>query len=183
MENLIEFLHKVGQLKRVKRTGWVYKKIPNPESVAEHSFRTAILAYVLADELKVDKEKLIKIALIHDLAESVVGDITPWDKAYRKEKLVMEKKAIEELGSLIKNGKELIGLWDDFEKRKSKEARLAAELDKIEMIIQALEYEKEHPEKASDLDEFWESAKKSVKNRKLLEILKLLSEKRKQNNE
>src|SRR3989339_2211175 len=82
MEDLIDFLHKVGQLKGLKRTGWVYKNIPDPESVAEHSFRTAILALVLADELKADKERLVKMALIHDLAESITGDLTPWDKDY-----------------------------------------------------------------------------------------------------
>ena len=179
MEDLIDFLHKVGQLKGLKRTGWVYKNIPDPESVAEHSFRTAILALVLADELKTDKERLVKMALIHDLAESITGDLTPWDKDYSN-KHGIEKKAIYELISPLKNGRELIGLWEEFEKGESKESQLVSELDKIEMIIQALEYEKEHPEKASDLNEFWESARKRLKNRKLLEILGLLSKKRKQ---
>lgn len=101
--NLINFLKEIGKLKKVKRTGWVLRGIKNPESVAEHTYRTTIMAMVLADrfkdKLKLDKDKLIQIALIHDIAEARVGDITPHEKISEKEKHELEKKAAKRIFS------------------------------------------------------------------------------------
>ena len=176
MDDLIEFLHKVGKLKKIKRTGWVLSKIPNPESVAEHSFRTAVMAFVLADKFRVNKERLIKMALVHDLAESLVGDITPGEIS-RAEKFRKEKKAMQQLSRLVENGRELMGLWEDFEKGKSEEAKLVFQLDKLEMVIQALEYEGEHKK---DLGMFWDFTKNRVKDKYLSALLERLSSKRRQ---
>ena len=66
-KSVVDFIAIVGKSKKLRRAGWVREKINNPESVAEHSFRVSILAMVLSDPLGLDKEKLIKMALLHDL--------------------------------------------------------------------------------------------------------------------
>jgi putative hydrolases of HD superfamily len=78
-DNYIELLQKINKLKKLKRKGWVLKNVSNPESVAEHSFQTSIMVLLLADKFNLDKSKCIQMALIHDVCECIVGDITPHD--------------------------------------------------------------------------------------------------------
>ncbi|MGE4650712.1 MAG: HD domain-containing protein, partial [Myxococcota bacterium] len=73
-----KFFQKVLELKNVPRQGWKEKlEIINPESVAEHSYSTATISMVLSDLKGLNTEKIIKMALLHDLAESIIGDIIP----------------------------------------------------------------------------------------------------------
>nr|AIE94661.1 metal dependent phosphohydrolase [uncultured marine thaumarchaeote AD1000_49_H01] len=73
-----EFFQKVLELKNVPRQGWKEKlEIVNPESVAEHSYSTAIISMILSDLEGLNSEKIIKMALLHDLTESIIGDIIP----------------------------------------------------------------------------------------------------------
>ena len=76
--NALSYFRIVGYLKNVKRTGWVNHNIENAESVAEHMYRMSMLATILTD-VNLNKDRLIKICLVHDLAEAIVGDITPHD--------------------------------------------------------------------------------------------------------
>jgi putative hydrolase of HD superfamily len=72
--DIIEFARIVGRLKTLPRTGWItYGKIERPESVADHIMRLTVLALVTADELGVNTNKLVRMAIIHDLGESLVG--------------------------------------------------------------------------------------------------------------
>jgi len=86
MKEFIEFLHRVENLKTQKRKGWMIRGIKNPESIADHSYRMAIIALTLSKEEGLDQNKCVKMALAHDLAESIVGDITPYDKISKEEK-------------------------------------------------------------------------------------------------
>lgn len=171
MENLIEFFRKVGKLKKLKRTGWVYYKIPNPESVAEHSFRVAVMALALSDRFGFDKDRCVKMAVVHDLAESIVGDITPWDKKEMKSKHKNEEKAMHELTDKL-DDKDIMELWEEFEEGKTPEAVFVRELDKAEMFLQAWEYEKEYGRK--DLNSFMETSMNNIKNPELTKILENL---------
>lgn len=168
---LVDFFQTVGKLKILKRTGWVNKNIPNPESVAEHSFRTAIMAMVLAPKLGVSVEKAIKMALIHDIGETKIGDVvTMVGKKYLSntaEKLALEAKAFKQIFSLI-DGDEYVSLFNEFEGGVTKEAKLVKELDKLEMALQAYEYEKQM---SINLQDFFESADVLVKEPALREIL------------
>ena len=76
--DLINFYNKIIKLKEVERTGWVYKDIENPESVADHSFGVTVLAAYIDLPEYVDREKLIKMALSHDFGECEIGDIV-WE--------------------------------------------------------------------------------------------------------
>src|SRR3989338_9681797 len=71
----LDFFKTVGKSKRLPRTGWVREGVKNPESIAEHSFRVGVLAMVLADKLGVNKEKLMKMALLVNLGELATGDM------------------------------------------------------------------------------------------------------------
>lgn len=74
----LKFFNTVGKLKTLKRTGWVNNEVFEPESVADHMYRMSMLGFLITDPA-VNKDRLIKVCLIHDLAESIVGDITPYD--------------------------------------------------------------------------------------------------------
>ncbi|OWK01374.1 HDDC2, partial [Cervus elaphus hippelaphus] len=76
--NLLQFLRLVGQLKRVPRTGWVYRNVQKPESVSDHMYRMAVMALVTKDE-RLNKDRCVRLALVHDMAECIVGDIAPAD--------------------------------------------------------------------------------------------------------
>src|SRR5215211_3741768 len=80
---LVRFIRLAGRLKRTVRTGWVDRGIPaeQAESVADHSFRVALFAWLAADGTGLDRDRVLKLALIHDLAEAITGDLPPYDPA------------------------------------------------------------------------------------------------------
>lgn len=88
----LEFLRVVGKLKTLKRTGWVNNGVALPESVADHMYRMAMCSFIITDPA-LDRSRLMKIAVVHDLAEALVGDIVPHDTRYTKE----EKRHLEEV--------------------------------------------------------------------------------------
>ena len=165
------------KLKEIKRTGWLYKDIPNPESVSDHSFGVALLALVVPLPNGINREKALKMALVHDIGEARIGDIV-WESGKysnirkQKEKHISETATVENLFNEIGN-ESLKKLAIEFLEQKSETAIFIKELDKLEMVIQALEYEKKvHPSK---LDEFWENARKYIKDKKLKEYFDHLS--------
>lgn len=164
--NFVELAKTIGKLKKIKRAGWVRVGVQNSESVAEHIMRSASLALFAGPKLGVDANKLVKMALVHDMGESVIGDIVI-ERAGKivgpkEEKYKNEKKAIESLLRDLENGKELISLWEEFEEQKTEEAKILKQLDRLEMVMQALEYE---PQVGPEiLDEFWETARVTIAN-------------------
>ena len=156
-------LSKVAQkLKRVKRTGWVLENIPLPESVADHSFGTAFMAMILAKELNLDQLKVMKMALIHDLAEAIVGDIVTVNGKEildnYAEKIALEMKTMGDISN-ITGDQEIVELFTELEENTTAEARLVKQIDKVEMALQTLEYEKQENK---DLTAFFESVEVRV---------------------
>lgn len=152
-----EFCQFVGQLKFVKRSGWTrFAKIKNVESVSDHSFRMALISTLCLQDLQVDVTKCIKMSLVHDLAESIVGDITPYDGVSKEEKRLREENAITKIGQTLNKemGEIMINLWKEYEDGLTFEAQIVKDLDKYEMIFQAYEYEVKYQE---DLSEFFDS--------------------------
>lgn len=172
MEDLVNFLHKVGELKDLERTGWKLHEVPNPESVADHSFRTAVMALILAKKLDLNTDKCVKMALIHDLSEVIAGDITPHDNINEEEKHKLEKQATKELIKDI-DSDEVFELWLEFEEGKTPEAEFIYELDKIEMLLQTFEYEQKHKEEDIDLREFWEHVESRIKEPMIKKIFQI----------
>ncbi len=178
--NVIEFIQQVMKLKEIKRTGWSYKDVPEPESVADHSFGVAILALTVPLPKEINREKLIKMALIEELGEIESGDIV-WEKGIhislkkRRKQIISEKKTINKIFETIGNEK-LKNLLLEYLEQKTKTARFLKELDKLEMVLQALEYEKKV--KPSKLNEFWINADKYIKDKRLREYFLELKSKR-----
>ncbi|KAF0773668.1 hypothetical protein AaE_002133, partial [Aphanomyces astaci] len=140
----VEFLRICGQLKRLKRTGWVNHHVNGPESVADHMYRMAMCTLLLDGDSSLDKTRCIKMAIVHDLAESFVGDITPHDGVSNDEKHRLELNAIDDICSRLGHSQaalEIKELWHEYEDAKSDEAKLVKDFDKFEMILQADEYE------------------------------------------
>ena len=139
------FFQYVLQLKSVKRAGWVSKvHINNPESVADHTFSMCAISMVLSDMLGLDTEKVIKMVILHDLAESITGDYMP-EEITKKRKLSQEKKAMNLiLYSLPLNIRsDYIKIWQEYILNKTYIARFVHKMDKLDLILQARRYAKQ----------------------------------------
>lgn len=156
----IDFLTLTRALKTTKRTGWVMRGVHRPESIADHMYRMSLMSLVASHgDGAVDTDRCVKLALVHDLAEARVGDITPHCGVSDGEKHRREEEAMEQLSALLgpaMGGDEMLGLWREYEEGATEEARLLKDLDKIEMILQAQEYEAEGSHEES-LDQFFTS--------------------------
>lgn len=155
-KQFLKFAKNSGKLKSLKRSGWVRHKIKNPETVADHSFRTALLALVLSEKLNLNREKVIIMSLFHDLAESKVGDLTPFDGISIKDKHKLELNAMKEIFYGIDGNEEYISIFEEYLAGKTEEAKFVNSIDKLEMMVQTLEYEFQQD---IDLKEFWQFAK------------------------
>ncbi len=176
IEKYLELFERAGMLKEVGRKGWKRIGVDDPESVADHSFRAAFMALVLGKELDVDGFKLIKLLLVHDLAESEVGDITPQDSVSKKEKFEKEENVIEELSRTFDSDLSLPELWKEYEQGDSREAIIARDIDRLEMVLQAVEYQKESPE--LEVTEFISNAEENMESEEIESLLEFLLENR-----
>ncbi|CAN9507758.1 unnamed protein product [Ophioblennius macclurei] len=178
MKNMLQFMKLIGQLKRVPRTGWVYRKVKDPESVSDHMYRMAMMSLTITDPT-VDKDRCIKLALVHDMAECIVGDIAPADNISKAEKHRREEEAMKHLTSLLPEGlkQELYGLWEEYETQGSAEARLVKQFDLLEMILQAHEYE-ELEKTPGRLQEFFDSSAGRFHHPDVLQLVSSLNEER-----
>ncbi|CAA7409384.1 unnamed protein product [Spirodela intermedia] len=153
----VDFLTLCHRLKTTKRAGWVIRGVRDPESVADHMYRMSVMALISAELPGVDRERCIKMAIVHDIAEAIVGDITPSDGVPKLEKSRREREALDHMCTLLgdrSRAKEIHELWMEYEENSSLEAKLVKDFDKVEMILQALEYE---TEQGKDLEEFFQS--------------------------
>ncbi|HTL06534.1 MAG TPA: HD domain-containing protein [Gemmatimonadales bacterium] len=143
LAGLVEFLRAAERLKTVTRSG--YTSAGLPESVAEHSWRVALMALLVAPEFPgLDFARLLKICIVHDLGEAIGGDIPAPEQAHRRAAGASEGKAaaerrdlvalVEPLPAALRD--ELTALWDEYEAAQSAEAKLAKALDKLETILQ-----------------------------------------------
>jgi putative hydrolase of HD superfamily len=159
-------------LKHIFRRGWLLHDLPKDkcESVADHSFGVAILALLTADYLclDLDRSKLLKMALIHDIGEIDTGDIVPADRIPIKDKTKLERKAISRILGNLQLGANYIELWDEYDSGISPEAIFLKQIDKLEMALQACVYENSA---IGSYQDFLKSALESITNTELLKIL------------
>jgi putative hydrolases of HD superfamily len=159
----MELLVEMVRLKAVPRVGWLLRGVRDVESVASHSFGVAFIAMLLADRaeargMTINIERVLRMALLHDLHEVRMGDLPNTIKQYFDSsslKAADERIATEILTNLGSPGRKYIEIWRDYEDRVSLEARLVKAADKLDLLLQAYEYEKGG---ARHLQEFWESA-------------------------
>jgi putative hydrolase of HD superfamily len=139
MKQVIGFFDQAMRLKNLPRAGWERCGVRPCESVAEHSFGVSVLALVLSRAAGVDRGKCLALAVAHDLAEAIVGDITPRDGVAPVEKHRREREAIESMAQMLGHD-ELAALWEEYEQGQTPEAMLVRDLDSIEMAWQAMQY-------------------------------------------
>ncbi|MGI0090610.1 MAG: HD domain-containing protein [Nitrososphaerales archaeon] len=137
-------LRSAGKLKTIKRTGWIRKAgiLENAESVADHSFRMAIIGAYLSEVERLDSSRVIRMCLFHDLAESEIGDLTPEEKVSEQDHRKMEDSEIMKIFVDLpeKIRKKFLRDWKDLLQNESKEARLVWKIDKLEMGLQMKDY-------------------------------------------
>ena len=168
---ILDFLKTAANLKKVSRQGWIDKlSIENPESVADHSYSMAVMSMIISDLENYNSEKIMKMALLHDLSESKIGDHTP-EQLDKKEKMELENNAfhkiIENLPDLIKS--QYLQIWQEYQENSSPESKIVHQIDRLEMVIQAKAYEKEGHSKEK-LESFFESARADITDPKLKEL-------------
>ncbi|CAF1225381.1 unnamed protein product, partial [Didymodactylos carnosus] len=142
LDGLLEFLLYVGQAKRTFRTGWVLCGVEKVESVADHMYRMAVMSLLLPTVSEESKVRCMKLALVHDLSESVVGDLTEFDGVPKTEKRRRETEAMLYLTSLLSAdvGREIFSLFNEYADQKTNEALLVKDLDIFDMLLQGASF-------------------------------------------
>jgi len=132
-------------LKNLPRTGWLQRGLTNVESIAEHTFSVAALAMVVGDQHPdLDRGRLLAIALLHDMAEALIGDLPASARRLfgSTVKQEAERRALCEMFEGLPQAEEYLVLWTEYAEGSSPEARLVKALDRLEMLSQALAYER-----------------------------------------
>ncbi|KAK3934647.1 HD domain-containing protein [Diplogelasinospora grovesii] len=166
----VPYFHLLERLKTMKREGWRRFGIERGESIADHMYRMSLMTMLAPPALaaKLDMPKCMKMCLIHDMAESLVGDITPVDGVAKPEKSRREASTMDYItqrllgkvnGSVT--GAEISAIWQEYEDSQTLESHFVHDIDKMELLLQMVEYEKRGGGKL-DLGEFAYVATKIV---------------------
>jgi putative hydrolase of HD superfamily len=141
MKELVNFFYEIGQLKRAKRSGWWTAGIKNPESIAEHAFRTAIIGYFLAKQEGANPDIVMRIALFHDIPEARLNDMHKIGQKYVDFKDAERKAFAEQMSSLPPElADDLKDTIEKYQTDGSREAAVARDADLLECACQAKEY-------------------------------------------
>jgi putative hydrolase of HD superfamily len=161
MSEILSTLIELQRLKRLDRTGWTLRGLPNgTESVGAHSFGVAVTAMMLADEVRrqsveVDTEKVLRIALLHDWSEARVGDMPRTGTRYfgAEVRRNAELLAFRDIVGALSNATNYQQLYEEYEHRETLEARLVKAADVIDLLVQVFALERAG---ARGLEEFWD---------------------------
>lgn len=140
-KNTLDFISEAGLLKRVSRSGWSVLGIKNAESVADHSFRCAVISYVLAHMEKASPYKAMLMALFNDIQEARITDLHKMAQRYIDADAAEESAFYEQISVLPGSIKgELSSMHQEYKKQRTKESIIARDADILECLIQAKEY-------------------------------------------
>lgn len=172
LDPIVEIYFQINHLKHLLRQGWIMRGIAEDkcESVGDHSFAVALLGMLIAKKYfpELDTVKIIKMSLVHELGEIDSGDLTPFDKISKEERYAKEKAGIEKIFFRFPEGEEYLELWEEFEENKTPEAKFVKQIDQLEKAMQAAVYAKQY---GKNLDEFIDSARARIEDKKLLDLL------------
>jgi putative hydrolase of HD superfamily len=163
---ILRLLDQANHLKRLPRTGWLLADVAGPESVAEHTCAMTLLALALAESINGDWPghglaaplevgRIARMALVHDLAEALVTDLPKrtTELLGSQVKHAAELAAVTAMTADLPGGADLVQLWAEYDGAATPEAQLVRDADKLEMVHQALCYERRGQR---NLDEFWQ---------------------------
>ena len=167
-----KLLRRLNSLKGIPRTGWLLCNVPlgEVEDVAQHTFETAVITFLLADELerqgmKLDRERTLSMAILHDWAEAETADfpytaLKHLGPAGTKRRI--EERALEVLLAGLPNKKGLLALWQEYKEKRTPEARLVHAADYLSMLVQAVKY-REGGNRSRELDELWTAVRSDLR--------------------
>ncbi|MBU2561458.1 MAG: HD domain-containing protein [Nanoarchaeota archaeon] len=171
MNGLARFLYEMGQLQRVRRSGFTTIGVNNPHSTSEHSHRTAVIGYFLAKMEGVDADKVAVMCLFHDIHEARLNDLHKVGHRYIDFRSAEEKAFREQLEVIGDLGKELLPLVEEAHKRESRDAEVARDADLLENALEAREYIKiGYADAQNWIDNIWKVIKTGSGKRLLKEI-------------
>lgn len=199
LTEMLNFFIEIGKLKKLKRTGWILRGVKDAETVAQHTLKVTTMSWFLGSVKGLDTDRIVKIALVHDLCEVYAGDQTPYDPLLSSNNLskreiheIVEKPArlpySERLEWLLKKRTkewkaivkltsnfskelqdEIIGLWVDLEEGLTKEGRFVSQVDKLVNLFQAIEYWKK--DKKFPIAPWWIGVKEQIDDPILLKFM------------
>jgi len=159
-KNFIELIEKTGVLKKIPRMGWKMRGVPECESVADHSFRVIFISMILGDILKkkytINFEKLLRISILHEIPEAEITDLAlgPALSVGRDVKHRAESAAFKMIFEKFDFADFYFNTWMEFETTDTIEGKIVKLADKIDMMVQAVEYERTG---VRNLDDFWKN--------------------------
>ncbi len=169
---LLAVYFEFNHLKQLYRQGWLKRGLPREqcESVAEHVLGVALLGWFFTEHgfPSDSRDKILRMALVHDLGEVYAGDITPDDDISPGEKRRREREAVGRIFNKLPGGVEYLELWEEYEAGMTHEARIVRQLDRLEMALQALVYERQG---FGSLEEFFRSASEAMHTPELAALL------------
>jgi putative hydrolase of HD superfamily len=172
---IIQVYFEFNHLKQLYRQGWLRRGVPPErcESVAEHSLNVALLALFWADAHlpDLDREKVLRIALLHDFGEIYAGDLVPADGVASQKKHKLEAQSVTAVLQKLANGPAYIATWQEYARGESAEARFVRQIDRLEMALQASVYQHQG---LVDPSEFFASAQETLSSAP--ELLKILAQ-------
>lgn len=173
MTDINEVVKILGEVKALKRSGWLKRSVENPESDGDHQWGVSFLVLLYASENKnLDLLKCLKLAIVHDVQEIISGDPTPLDDITPEDKYFGEYAAVVKIAGKL-NYPELVVLFEEFEAQETLEAKFVKALDKLETVCQAKFYDDNHKSPTPLMPEFSEYAKTKISDKP---VQKLLSE-------
>ncbi len=160
---IVSFIFEAGLLNRFKRSGFDFLGTGN-QNISSHSFRTAVISYILAEKLNADSSKAVLLSLFHDIPETRTGDINHFQKKYVEKN---EMKAVEDIAEDIKELSSLPSFISEFNNGSNIEAEIARDADILELIFTL----KEELDNGNKQTEIW--LKGALKRLKLDESIKI----------
>lgn len=136
LKNIINFFFELGMLKKTPRSGFQFLGSGN-ESVADHSFRMALIGYTLARlSPGIDPYKLVCMCLFHDVPEARTGDMNYVNKQYVA---VDENSAVEHLAATLPFGNDFRALFNEYRRHETAESKLAHDADQLDLLLELKE--------------------------------------------
>ncbi|MFC4070539.1 HD domain-containing protein [Actinoplanes subglobosus] len=164
-----DFLYEAGVLKRTTRTGWALARIANRESVADHSFRTALIAMTLAAMTGADPDRAATLALLHDLPEARLGDMHHLTRRYLDEPKPFRQVIDDQTAALPAPARDLIRTRAaEWLGQDTEEARLARDADILDSVLHVRESLADRPELRERWEEYLAAAVTTDAGRTLL---------------
>ncbi|XP_018327836.1 HD domain-containing protein 2-like [Agrilus planipennis] len=178
-KKIFEFIRFVNILKHRPREGWRRSGLKNTETISGHMYAMGMMTFLLGDNTPLDRLKCLQLAIVHDLAESIIGDITPHDNVPADKKKLMEDEAMQQITSTLEDdiGKTIYTLYKEYEAKETPEAKFVKDLDRFDLLFTATEYE-QRDNIPGKLEEYFKTTADKIEHPLIKALLDYLLEQR-----